>query len=130
MRIKEVVVTACRTIHNPAEKYSYFKPSVTLRATLKMDEDYAPCVEHLQGMAERFLVRHVEKMMRIDSTRADLERLLKVLDGGELTKNEHDIYSKQFDEFIEKMGPSVDFMVSPKLKRRSDKMDSLRDCSF
>lgn len=81
MNIIEIVVSAGRTFNHPQERFSNFKQSVSLKATLVDGELYEHAVVKLQDSAEAFAENLKERTLKaLDKLRSleDAKRQLEI----------------------------------------------------
>ena len=77
MNITEVKVSAGRTIDNPYESYSNFRPEITLTADLKDEANKEHVIKLLQEKAENLLSDHIKKILSMAKEKEDKEQAIK-----------------------------------------------------
>ena len=64
MKIQEITVHAGRTFNHPYESFLNLRPSVTINAIIKTDDDPEQCIKELQAKAEKLIEDHKTHMLR------------------------------------------------------------------
>jgi len=73
MELTEITVSAGRTFNDPYEQFANYRPSVTLKATLRDGENKDQAVVKLQEQAERLVEENKKRILAALDKRANLQ---------------------------------------------------------